>query len=124
MDIFMNALNFDPHNNTICPIKRLPYHGANCSDAAGNELDYSVIKDILFFNSSGRRWNSEFQSPFFNFMDQNEQVYQIWYDDPQSLVYKYSFAHQMNLRGVGMWTADFLAYNAQDSRERKDTRAM
>ena len=37
-------------------------------------------------------------------------LYQVWYDDPQSLRIKYKLADDMSLRGVGMWEADTLNY--------------
>jgi GH18 family chitinase len=33
-------------------------------------------------------------------------MHQIRYDDPQSLGYKYMFAIDENLRGVGMWNTE------------------
>jgi hypothetical protein len=34
----------------------------------------------------------------------------VWMDDVESLTRKYEMAKRMGLRGVGMWTADFLNY--------------
>ena len=36
---------------------------------------------------------------------------QVWMDDVESLSVKYEMAKRMGLRGVGMWTADFLNYS-------------
>lgn len=37
-------------------------------------------------------------------------THQMWYDDPESLGLKYQYAVDNDLRGVGMWTANFLDY--------------
>ena len=39
------------------------------------------------------------------------QWYQVWYDDPTSLKLRSEYAVRMNLRGVGMWTANDLDYS-------------
>ena len=39
------------------------------------------------------------------------QWYQVWYDDPTSLKLRSEYAMKMNLRGVGMWTANDLDYS-------------
>ena len=48
-------------------------------------------------------------------------VYQVWYDDVESLSIKYKLAERMNLRGVGMWQADAIDY--KDTQEGRQERA-
>ena len=44
------------------------------------------------------------------------------YDSPRSLPYKYMHAMFNNLRGVGMWTANFLDYSdTPEGKEQRDT---
>ncbi|XP_042211370.1 di-N-acetylchitobiase-like isoform X2 [Homarus americanus] len=43
--------------------------------------------------------------------DSDGQQHQMQYDDERSLVYKYMLATSSGLRGVGMWTANFLDYS-------------
>ena len=38
-------------------------------------------------------------------------MHQIWYDDIESLSFKYYVAYWAGLRGVGMWEADSLDYS-------------
>ena len=46
-----------------------------------------------------------------NFTDHNTStMHQIWFDDPTSLKIKTTLAKEMNLKGVGMWTGDFVDY--------------
>ena len=108
-----------------CELKRVPFRGVNCSDAAGSEINYSSIMQIL--NSSapttGRRWDETLQSPFFDFVGDDGRLYQMWYDDPQSLSIKFKMATQMGLRGVGFWNLDALDYSG-DAKGAADTRAM
>ena len=47
--------------------------------------------------------------PFQNAM--TSKMHQIWYDDAQSLKLRSDYAVKMNMRGVGIWTADSLDYS-------------
>lgn len=40
-----------------------------------------------------------------------DRGYQVQYDDPKSLKLKYDLAARKDIRGVGMWTVDFLDYS-------------
>ncbi|XP_062621506.1 di-N-acetylchitobiase-like [Saccostrea cucullata] len=89
-----------------CAIKHVPFRGINCSDAAGSEINYSyIMSSLLPKSSTGRIWDKKTLSPYFNFVN-NTVTYQIWYDDPESLVLKYNISTYHGLRGVGMWNAD------------------
>ena len=49
-------------------------------------------------------------------------MYQIQYDNPQSLTLKYQLASQMGIRGVGMWHIDCLDYsNTADAQKMRDS---
>ena len=67
---------------------------------------------LLEKSASGRGWDEESKTPYFNYREAN-QTYQVWYDDPQSLSIKYKVATDMGLGGVGFWTGNFLDYNNQ-----------
>ena len=41
--------------------------------------------------------------------------HQVWYDDPESLGYKHSYAHLMGLRGLAFWNIDDLDYSDANS---------
>jgi hypothetical protein len=50
-------------NATICPIALVPFRGVNCSDAAGNEVEYSmIISDLLPLSTNGLQWDP--RTPF------------------------------------------------------------
>eukprot|EP01043_Picozoa_sp_COSAG02_P029193 COSAG02_NODE_1805_length_10872_cov_7.969461_13_plen_97_part_00 len=53
----------------FCPIKFVPFRGVNCSDAAGHEIEYHLIQDILDDNESltGRMWDDSVSSPWYNY---------------------------------------------------------
>jgi di-N-acetylchitobiase len=48
---------------------------------------------------------------------------QIWYDDPEAHRARYLMAKNLHLRGVGMWTADFVDYNG-DHHAQEQAKAM
>lgn len=55
----------------FCPIKFVPFRGVNCSDAAGHEIEYHLIQDMLDSNESltGRMWDDSVSSPWYNYKD-------------------------------------------------------
>eukprot|EP00040_Diaphanoeca_grandis_P012293 m.62432 g.62432 ORF g.62432 m.62432 type:complete len:401 (-) comp23154_c1_seq3:152-1354(-) len=109
--------------DTYCPIAEVPFRGVNCSDAAGHEVGYAGIIDILNSpNATKRRWDDSTQSPYFNYRDGAGRIHQVWYDDAESLAIKYALATKAGLRGTGPYTFDDLAY--ETSAQRKDSAAM
>merc|ERR1712060_1004599 len=45
------------------------------------------------------------------YTDKLQKRHQIWFDVPETLSRKYMLARQLNLKGVGMWTADAANYS-------------
>ena len=85
----------------FCPIRRVPFRGVACSDAAGSQVPVGAILQRLRLNSTGgRQWDSTQGAPYFNTVEGNVTV-QYWYDDVASLVPKYQYARRAGLRGVG-----------------------
>ena len=92
-----------------CPIKQIPFRGVNCSDAAGVEVGYARIREILQSTeasiSGGLRRDSNTGDPFFNSIELDENgddtVHQYWFDDSVSLRAKYKFAREKGLLGIG-----------------------
>ncbi|GAB6030791.1 hypothetical protein CHUAL_007638 [Chamberlinius hualienensis] len=100
-------------SNNTCYIEIVPFRGVNCSDAAGSQHPYvNILASYLNISTTGRIWDETSQSPYFNFIDTSTgATNQVWYDDPESLSVKYQYAIDNDLRGVGMWTSDFLDYS-------------
>lgn len=103
---------FDTTKST-CSIKEVPFRGVNCSDAAGSQITYSTIQDLLITRTdTGRQWHTPSLSPFFWYNDQYGNVHQVWYDDPSSLSIKYRYALEYGkLKGIAIWNADLLDYS-------------
>jgi len=100
-------------NGVTCQIAEVPFRGVNCSDAAGTEKDYSVIQGLLKNSTNGYQWSSTLQSPWFNYEDPTtKKMHQVWFDDSVSLKIKTGIAKSAKMRGVGMWTGDFVAYKS------------
>eukprot|EP01098_Paradermamoeba_levis_P007045 TRINITY_DN2927_c0_g6_i1.p1 TRINITY_DN2927_c0_g6~~TRINITY_DN2927_c0_g6_i1.p1 ORF type:complete len:424 (-),score=93.29 TRINITY_DN2927_c0_g6_i1:42-1211(-) len=103
----------------LCYINLVPFRGVNCSDAAGVQRDYGTLMMLLANNATdgGRHWDEGFKSPFFTYFNASAPAerHQVWYDDPESLRYKFEVAKTLNLRGVGMWNADSLDYSGSPS---------
>eukprot|EP01134_Creolimax_fragrantissima_P007259 CFRG7259T1 len=91
-----------------CPIEKVPFRGAPCSDAAGAEKDYGDIS-ILSANATSIYFHSETQTPFFDIVRDGKSV-QYWYDDSRSIGYKVSLLEDTKVRGVGVWHLGSLDY--------------
>ncbi|GAM21054.1 hypothetical protein SAMD00019534_042290, partial [Acytostelium subglobosum LB1] len=107
-----DSLNIE---NLICPIPLVPFRGVNCSDAAGRQYGFNQIIELQSNESivqTGELWSAEFSSPFFNFIGDG-QLYQVWYDNPESLSIKVAMAKKMGLRGVSVWALDYVTSSSQ-----------
>ncbi|KAK8724512.1 hypothetical protein OTU49_011109 [Cherax quadricarinatus] len=100
--------------NDTCYIEEIPFRGANCSDAAGKQFPYSYMVATREEFNATYHWDENSLSPWYNIKDNQGQDRQMRYDDGQSLLYKYMLAIMTGMRGVGMWTANFLDYSATD----------
>ena len=72
----------------VCYIEEVPFRGCNCTDAAGREFAYKDIINFLKKSHTGRQWDEVAKAPHFDYSE-NNQTYQVWYDDPESLFIKY-----------------------------------
>ena len=107
-----------------CPIPMVPFRGVNCSDAAGIEVAYSGIRQVLDEMSDdgtavaitgGLRRDANMDAPFFNIAVNQTQVYQYWFDDTTSLSNKFRWAREHGLRGVGPYTFSYLDPHGADA---------
>jgi len=111
------CLNAEPTDD-VCEIKLVPFRGVPCSDAAGWEVPFMNVMDLLDRNvcpegipagstckvTTSLTWDESTQSPFFNFVVNSSKVHQVWFDDARSSALKYGVAKQLGLRGVGPYT--------------------
>ncbi|KAL4225696.1 hypothetical protein ACF0H5_016385 [Mactra antiquata] len=96
-----------------CYIRKVPFRGVACSDAAGRQINYSYIIQLLKNSTSDRLYDNTAMSPYFNYKNASSDTYfQIRYDDPASLTLKYMYAIDQNLRGVGIWNAECVNYTS------------
>lgn len=98
-------------SNETCYIEEVPFRGANCSDAAGSQHPYDYMLSTMKQYNATYRWDEPSLTPYYTFKDAEGQYRQMRYDDETSLAYKYMLAIASSLRGVGMWTANFLDYS-------------
>ena len=103
------CLSVDSHENR-CRIQEESFRNAKCSDAAGHPLPYSYFTSLLQNDENLREWNSDTLSPYIMLYSHNT-FYQLWYDDPISLGFKYDMARSLELRGIGFWNMDLMDYS-------------
>lgn len=125
----------DPDNVDVCRIDlsqvQSTFRGVNCSDAAASEIDFKDALNLLRHGDpdrrlvADRRFDAYTKLPFFNWRSNtNETLHQTWYDDIESLGYKYAAARDVGLAGVGAWTFGKLNYSTDDPLIYNDTASM
>nr|CCA27450.1 DiNacetylchitobiase putative [Albugo laibachii Nc14] len=101
----------------ICQIEQVPFAGAPCSDAAGKQRNYEVIRARAAADPAHyvRRWDNISHTPYYTYTNfEMNETGQIWFEDPDSLSAKYALVREFGLRGGGMWHADGLSYGKDD----------
>ena len=118
-----------------CPIGATDSKGVNCSNgnngkSTTSELAYAMIMNLVYDsnkNVTPIRWDNTQKTHYYNYKsDKNNmtQINQVWYDDVESLIYKYSYAKSMNLRGLGPFQFGDLIHDRNNSGEKQRQQAM
>ncbi|CAG2122517.1 unnamed protein product, partial [Medioppia subpectinata] len=92
-----------------CFIKEVPFRNVSCSDAAGVQVPYVEIKQLVDIYGDWYDEHSTTRYAYFN--DSANVTHQIWYDTSGSLGMKVGLAKYRELRGVGVWNANMLDYS-------------
>lgn len=95
----------------VCTIKKVPFRGVNCSDAAGKQKDYGEIRSLVQLSNIDVKWDARLQSPYFHYKADDATDHQVWYDNVESLSFKYTYARQQTLHGLAIWNIDSLDYS-------------
>lgn len=107
------CLSYGP--DTRCYIERVPFRGVNCSDAAGVQLPYSSVQALLQKYSNDWQYDPHSRTYSLLYKDtETGRYHQTWFDLTDSFETKYMIATGFSLRGVGMWTANYLDYTLTD----------
>lgn len=109
---------------TTCNIKKVPFRGVECSDAAGTQMPYSDILETAKSTVGGIMWSASDSSPFFNFVAPDGAAHQLWFDNPKSLSAKFSMARSKGLTGCAMWNVDQVTYGSTLATSPKATQDM
>ncbi|EGD72199.1 hypothetical protein PTSG_00221 [Salpingoeca rosetta] len=122
------CLNGGNASARYCEIKRVPFRGAPCSDAAGTERGYGDLWQVIHNSSAPTTpvmYDDLLVSKYFNYRHTDGTLHQVvWFDDPSTLQQKFALAKTMGLRGVGVWNFDLLDYSTNDPRVHAATRDM
>lgn len=89
-----------------CPLAASPWRDCNCTDATSGVLDYTSPHD-----SNLTKMDDEImQSSYYNDVDVNGTVTQYWPETIESLRIKYAYVNDYDLKGIGLWTPNFVSY--------------
>eukprot|EP01060_Flectonema_neradi_P026927 TRINITY_DN36571_c0_g1_i1.p1 TRINITY_DN36571_c0_g1~~TRINITY_DN36571_c0_g1_i1.p1 ORF type:complete len:389 (+),score=57.43 TRINITY_DN36571_c0_g1_i1:82-1248(+) len=108
-------------DDDVCFIPFSPFRGVQCSDAAGRGLGFRLIMPMLPNSTTGRRFSPDLSTAYFNYVDANGTVHQLWYDDADTLKAKYELCNKYNLRGTGPFTYADLDYSTPESTAQAQT---
>lgn len=95
----------------VCLISNVPFRGAPCSDAAGKQIPYRTMMRQITSSITGRLWDDVQSAPYYNYKDNQGNIHQVWYDDPESISLKAAYVGKHGLRGTGMWNGNLLDYS-------------
>lgn len=101
-------------------LTQIPFFGAPCSDAAGRQLDFAVIDQLVHSEDLTVQWDEMSESPFVwrrrhtdtGLSIRSPTLTQLWFDNVTSLEHKLQLVRAVGLRGAGVWHADALNYSA------------
>jgi len=123
-----NMEHMDSITSTYCPLFFDEFRGVNCSDAAGQQYTYAYIMNLIEqkINITQITFNNYLKSYYFNHLTLDkkntirnihatQQTYQIWFDNPFTLRFKYNYAKNMNIRGVGPFAFPQIYYEYSTS---------
>jgi di-N-acetylchitobiase len=91
----------------------LPTPNASCTSESGFSGGWSrtFAQVVEEYPNATIFYQPGTMSPYLSYFSESDsQWHQIWFDDEISLGYKYQAAADLKLRGVAMWTANFLPY--------------
>jgi len=91
----------------------VPYYGydwpvaseapQSSTQGRGQARTYSRVQEML--QSHDRRWSTVFLNPWFPYLVADWR--QVWYDDAESLEYKYELVKNLGIAGAGMWALGY-----------------
>jgi spore germination protein YaaH len=107
---YSSVVNSMPHKLIL----GIPYYGlrwkTQTSQPQSTVISYigstrfkNDVTDVLLH---GKLWSSTHQTPWYRYQ-QNNEWYQVWFDDDSSISLKYDLAVSKNLKGVGMWALGY-----------------
>lgn len=80
----------------------LPYIQGNLAKSISN---YDEV--ILALNNNQRiNYDTEAETPYFNYIDQEGVEHEVWFEDARSILAKLDLVLKYNLSGVSYWTID------------------
>jgi spore germination protein YaaH len=83
---------------------RWPTTGPDANSlTSGTGVAFYYPDALGYISTYGRQWDALALNPWYRYQV-GPQWYQGWYDDPESMSYKYQFAILRNLKGIGMWS--------------------
>ncbi|KAF2071790.1 hypothetical protein CYY_006897 [Polysphondylium violaceum] len=77
-------------------------------------MDYGAIVNMIQDpknKTSGPLWSDKYSSVYLNYVDQQETIHQVWYDDEETIELKVNIAKKYSIRGISSWNADQLDYS-------------
>lgn len=91
----------------------LPWYGINWpvsntnmgapTTGNGSSIVYSTAESSA--QSYGKQYNNQAPSAWYNYNDGGPR--QVWYDDSLSLAVKYTYAKDMDIKGIGIWALGY-----------------
>lgn len=83
----------------------IPLYGYDWPVDGGNGKSVTISTVNKYLNTYGGkiRWNENFKCPYYEYIDSNNIKRIVWFENTQSIQFKFEIAKRYGFKGVGMW---------------------
>ncbi|MFW5998727.1 MAG: glycosyl hydrolase family 18 protein [Halanaerobiaceae bacterium] len=95
------ALEYIPEDKLIMGVANYGYSWPSEGDE-GQDISAKEALSLAKENEVEVNWDDSAKSSYFEYQDQNDS-YEIWFEDSKSLEYKLDLVEKYDLKGIGIW---------------------
>jgi len=95
------------HAKELIPAEKIylgiPFYGYDWIDEAGSDVTYAKAIKVANLNDAAIQFDTETQSPFFSYRDNDNLLHEVWFENAESTKAKLEIAKEYEIGGVDFW---------------------